>query len=205
MQTKVRVPIRRIAALACAAVAALGLWAEAGQAQLARQVVRLHVLAASDGAEDQALKLRVRDAVLAESARLLDGQGSANEAAAVLDAHRTELACAASRAVAEAGADQQVTVCLTESWFPTRRYGAVALPAGTYRALRVELDGGAGRNWWCVLFPSLCRAPVTEPAARAVGLTGPDWALLTEDGGRYAVRFRAAEGWAAVQRWLGGA
>ena len=202
MQTKVRVPIRRIAALACAAVAALGLWAEAGQAQL---VVRLHVLAASDGAEDQALKLRVRDAVLAESARLLDGQGSADGAAAVLDAHRTELACAASRAVAEAGADQQVTVCLAESWFPTRRYGAVALPAGTYRALRVELDGGAGRNWWCVLFPSLCRAPVTEPAARAVGLTGPDWALLTEDGGRYAVRFRAAEGWAAVQRWLGGA
>lgn len=205
MQTRVRVHIRRIAALACAAVAALGLWAEAGQAHLAQQVVRLHVLAASNGAEDQALKLRVRDAVLAESARLLDGQASADEAAAVLDAHRTELACAASRAVAEAGADQQVTVCLTESWFPTRRYGDIALPAGTYRALRVELDEGAGRNWWCVVFPSLCRDPVTEPAARAVGLTGPDWSLLTEDGGRYAVRFRAAEGWAAVQRWLGGA
>lgn len=199
-----QIPLRRLTALVCAVVVGLGLWAEAGQVHLAQQVVRLHILAATNGAGDQALKLRVRDAVLAESARLLDGQESAAEAAAVLDAHRPELACAASRAVAEAGADRQVTISLTESWFPTRRYGDVALPAGTYRALRVELGEGTGRNWWCVVFPSLCREPVTEPTARAVGLTAQDWSLLTEESGRYAVRFRAAEGWATVQRWLGG-
>ena len=30
------------------------------------------------------------------------------------------------------------------------------MPAGRYRALRVVLGAGAGRNWWCVLYPCLC-------------------------------------------------
>ena len=40
--------------------------------------------------------------------------------------------------------------------FPDRRYGEVEVPAGAYRAVRVVIGGGAGHNWWCVLFPSLC-------------------------------------------------
>ena len=54
--------------VACAAL--LGVWLDGAQAALSDQVVRLHVLANSDSEADQALKLRVRDRILAEAGDL---------------------------------------------------------------------------------------------------------------------------------------
>lgn len=35
-------------------------------------------------------------------------------------------------------------------------YDTFQLPAGLYEALRVTIGEGAGHNWWCVVFPTLC-------------------------------------------------
>ena len=58
---------------------------------LARSVVRLHVIAASDAPEEQAQKLLVRDAVLAYLAPLLEGADSKAEAEERLNRHLTSL------------------------------------------------------------------------------------------------------------------
>ena len=122
----------------------------------AERFVRLHVVAADDSGEAQALKLRVRDAVLAAARAMLEEVKDADEAWQVVNARRDELEVAARRRARAEGYSGTIT-CETGIFaFPDRQYGGVRVPAGDYRALRVVIGAGAGRNWWCVLYPSLC-------------------------------------------------
>ena len=65
-----------------------------------------------------------------------------------------------------------------------------------YQSLRVTIGQGAGHNWWCVIFPSLC-VPATSDgfaeAAAAGGFTDSEIRLMTQDGEGYVVKFRALE------------
>ncbi len=178
------------------------LWAEARQVRLAEKVIRLHVLANSDSAADQALKLKVRDRVLAEARPMLTGVKTAAEAEAVLSERLPALTEAARREIAEEGGSFPVTVSLTDQWFPTRTYGTAALPAGTYRSLRVVIGAGEGHNWWCVVFPALCLPAVSETSLQAAGLSGEDIALLTEESPRYVFRFKTIEWWESLKHTL---
>ena len=114
--------------------------------QLPRDVVRLHVVANSNGAEDQAVKLLVRDAVLEEAARWYQGVGSMEEASSRLCTHLQSIAGAARQVLGEQGVGYSATAQMTEMYFPTRDYGDFRLPAGRYRTLRVTLGEGAGKN-----------------------------------------------------------
>ena len=166
-----------------------GLWAEGRQQRLAAGLVRLHVLAASDEAEEQAVKLRVRDAVLRYLAPQLEGAKSADEAEAILAGKLDGVRSAAERA-AEGRA---VHVTLGDERYPTRDYAGFSLPAGRYRSLRVVLGEGKGRNWWCVVFPPVCLAAVEREAVRPV-MNPEDYALITREDG-WQIRFRLVELW----------
>ena len=129
-----------------------GTWAGARSEALSAGLIRLHVVAASDEAAEQELKLRVRDSVLAYLEPRLQGAQSAAEAA-----ERIEDELDGIRAAAEAAAEgREAAVTLGREYYPTRDYGSFALPAGRYESLRVVLGEGEGHNWWCVLYPNLC-------------------------------------------------
>ena len=146
-----------------ALAALLGARLDGAQAALADQVIRLHVLANSDSAEDQALKLQVRDRILAEAETYLTPGITRDETEELLRAHLYDLAAAGAEVVGAAGCDYPVTASLVHNyWFPTKTYTDFALPAGQYTALRIEIGEGAGQNWWCVVFPPLCLGSVTE-------------------------------------------
>lgn len=138
---------------------------------LPENILRLHVLAHSDDPADQAVKLVVRDAVLQEAQRWLEGTSSLEEANAAICPHLDSVRAAANQALARQGVPQRATVTVTDSWFPTRTYEGATLPAGVYRTLRVTIGEGCGQNWWCVVFPALCL-----PAAQQ----GDPLALLPE-------------------------
>lgn len=195
-------PWRRVLALFVACLVCTALWAEAAQAQLAEKVIRLHVLANSDTEADQTLKLQVRDKVLAQTSQLLAGQESAEGAEAILRENLEPLAQTAAQEIAAQGYDYSVTVSLEKTWFPTRRYEDVALPAGNYRALRVVIGAGEGHNWWCVVFPSLCLPAVSERAVQTVGLTHQEYALISEETQGYEIRFKAVEWWESCKHWF---
>jgi len=186
--------------LAFALTLTTGVWAAQSQSDLAGSVLRLHVLAHSDSPRDQTLKLQVRDAVLARAGQYLTGIGNRAEAEALLDSHLDELADAGAAVVADAGYSYPVRVTLADSWFPTRRYEDFALPAGVYRALRVTIGDGAGQNWWCVVFPPLCLASVTEEAVSAAvaGLSEGQVALITGQDGGYVLKFKLLEWWNSI-------
>ncbi|HHV93362.1 MAG TPA: stage II sporulation protein R [Firmicutes bacterium] len=119
-------------------------------------LIRLHVLANSDSPADQELKLKVRDAVLAETGHLLTGAATKAEAWEKLELNREVLQAAAQNVVNLAGKNYPVEVRLGEYHFPERTYGTLRVPAGDYQAVKVVIGEGRGRNWWCVLFPPLC-------------------------------------------------
>ncbi len=170
--------------------------------QLPRDVVRLHVVANSNGAEDQAVKLLVRDAVLEEAARWYQGAGSMEEASSQLCTHLQSIAGAARQVLGEQGVGYSATAQMTEMYFPTRDYGDFRLPAGRYRTLRVTLGEGAGKNWWCVVFPSLCLPAATQEEAL---LTLPERERQVVEGGQdVQVKLKAVELWESLREWLRG-
>ena len=127
------------------------------------EYVRLHVVASSDSAQDQALKLWVRDGVRAVSAALLRDCGSADAAWETVQENLPLLEGTARLFARAGGFSGKVQAQAGESEFPDRVYAGELVPAGTYRAVRVVLGEGEGHNWWCVLYPSLCVDTETPP------------------------------------------
>lgn len=196
------VPWRRVLALFVACLVCTALWAEATQVRLASQVIRLHVLANSDSEEDQALKLEVRDRVLETTSALLAGETEPQAAAVLLDQHLDDIAQTAAQEISAQGHDDRVEVLLEQTWFPTRQYQGISLPAGNYLALRVLIGAAEGHNWWCVVFPNLCLPAVSERALEASTLTPGQISLLQEEETSYVFRFKTLEFWQSLKHRL---
>jgi len=137
-----------------------------------RELVRLHVVAASDSARDQAVKLAVRDDLLGILSGRLGRLTSPDEAYEWLWRRRRLIERIAMRRLRREGLDYTARVSVGRFAFPRRVYsgpsGRLVVPRGRYRAVRVELGRAAGRNWWCVLFPPLCLLGVSPGGAAAL-------------------------------------
>ena len=171
-----------------------------GESALYDAVIRLHVVANSDSEQDQALKMVVRDAVLARASEYLAGCESRAEAEEQLQSILPELELTAARTLAERGCELPVRVVLGKEEYPTRNYESFSFPAGEYLSLRVLIGQGEGQNFWCVLFPPLCSsvASVTRERAEdefiAVGLNKQQYGIITETSdAQYKIRFRLLE------------
>ena len=126
------------------------------QEDIAEKILRFHVRANSDGEADQALKLKVRDAVGKEMGELLQDAKTAEESSRIAREHFPEIIHIAKEVIRQEGYDYPVEVKLSSVEFPVKTYGSYTFPAGTYQALEVIIGAGMGHNWWCVLYPSLC-------------------------------------------------
>ena len=178
----------------CALV--FGGWINREQQDLADQVVRLHVIANSDSTRDQAMKLAVRDRVLAKAENLYSGEATRSEALEILSHHLPELAQEGQAVVEEWGGEEQVTAQIGRCWFPTKEYENFALPAGEYTALRIVIGEGQGQNWWCVAFPPLCLGAASESveqATQAGNFTPDQAALITGEHEGYVLKFKSME------------
>lgn len=187
-----------------AAAVLWGNWALNAQRKLADQVVRLHILANSDSEADQTLKLQVRDTVLARAEELLEAAEGRGEAETMLRESLPELTVLAQRTIEENGYRYPVRAELANTVFPTREYEDFRLPAGSYLALRVVIGEGAGKNWWCVVFPPLCAQSTTDLAqtAMAAGLAEEDIRLIEETDGGYLLKFKSIEFWEWIRQKL---
>ena len=121
----------------------------------ADSIFRLHIIANSNSAEDQAVKLEVRDAVLEYEAENLDAVSAAKTREELM-AHGAELLEIIEGVLRSNGFDYGAQMLVGTFPFPDREYNGVLYPAGDYDAFRVILGDGAGENWWCVMFPPLC-------------------------------------------------
>lgn len=125
-------------------------------------VVRLHILANSDCDSDQALKLAVRDAILAGTADLFTDSQTREQAEELAAGHLEEIEAIARAEIQRQGYDYSVTARIVNRYFETRQYDNFTMPAGRYDAVQVEIGAGAGKNWWCVMFPPMCIPAASE-------------------------------------------
>jgi len=156
-------------------------WEEKGGRE--RQgIIRFRVIAASDRASDQALKLKVRDAVLDLLKPDLQDAPDGEAAAAVIKRTLPRIREVAEKTVREEGLSSPVRVSWGITDFPMKAYGPVIFPAGKYQALKIVIGDGEGKNWWCVLFPPLCYVDLTRAAN---GISGDSRDLAREDDSLY--------------------
>lgn len=168
-----------------------GLWAEREQQELSGALVRLHIVANSDSAADQAAKLRLRDEILALLTPALEGARSREEAVDII-----------TNLVPRIEALGELDVRLEDEPFPTREYATFSLPAGDYLALRVVMGEGQGHNWWCVLYPPLCTEALVSESQAAFGALGDaQKALVTQSDEGYVLKFRVVELWERLVQW----
>lgn len=150
-------------------------------------LLRLHIVADSDEVQAQAVKLKVRDAVLAQVHP---------EDKNFLESAET----AANRVLAENGMDYRAKAYYGRFYFPTKQYKNITLPAGKYYGVRLVLGRGSGKNWWCILYPPMCMVNDREMALEKDSaeilkrtLTPQSYELITAHGDKIQVRFKTVE------------
>ncbi len=137
-------------------------YVQAVSTDISNSVFRLHVIANSNSDEDQSLKYKVRDNLLEYMNNICSNCSSKEEAIELVTEHQEEFKQVALETIKNEGYSYDVKINIGNFEFPTKQYGDISLPAGYYDALRVEIGKAEGRNWWCVMFPSLCFIDVSS-------------------------------------------
>jgi stage II sporulation protein R len=145
-------------ALTAGAGCAIALAARAATPAMGGGTVELRVIGASDRPADQALKLQVRDVVLAALAPGLRQARTSAQADAYLRQCLGDVRALATAVAARGG--ETARVRLGPAPLPARRLGVLRFPATTAPALVITLGAGRGHNWWTVLFPPLALVAV---------------------------------------------
>ncbi|MBQ6922816.1 MAG: stage II sporulation protein R [Clostridia bacterium] len=121
-----------------------------------REYLRIHIRADSNDPQAQAVKYRVKDAVVEFLTPLIAECDTREKAEKMLGDNLADIEKAANETLSRYGFDYTAKASVRTEEFPTRSYGEFVLEKGFYRALILELGSGKGDNWWCVVYPPLC-------------------------------------------------
>ena len=167
---------------------------------LSDSVFRLHILANSDSEEDQNLKLLVRDNVLSYMKEISSNVSSKEEVENLMDENLDNFYSIARQTILDNGYNYDVKLEIGNFDFPTKVYGDIALPAGSYDALRIEIGEAKGANWWCVMFPTLCFVDVSSGSldddskdVLESSLNDEEFELISEDNYSFSLKFKIVE------------
>ena len=163
----------------------------ADKEKLHDELIRLHVVGASDSMEDQTIKLQVRDAIIVSLQQALEDATDIEQAKSYILEHLPQIEAAANAVLQELGSEDIAVVSFMEEAFPVRDYDTFSLPSGVYNSLRITIGDGNGKKWWCVVFPSLCfQASSTgvEDVAAGAGFSDELSNTVTRQDG-YQIRF----------------
>ncbi len=153
------------------------------------KVLRLHVIAASDSAADQNMKYAVRDELLRDGESIFRGSETVFQAEEKVGASLDFLQKSAENTLQRLGCNYPVSVVLGRTYFPTRQYESITLPAGYYNAVRVIIGEGMGKNWWCVMFPPMCLPAAVKDSPDLCDLLTEEEEKIVAGGKKYEIRF----------------
>lgn len=168
---------------------------------ISKKIIRFHVIANSNDAGDQLLKLKVRDAVLRYMNPKLEKCSNISESRKTIMDNDDSIRNVALNVIRENKYDYNVTTYLSHENFPAKSYGDISLPEWRYEAYRIVIENGKGQNWWCVMFPPLCFVDVTlsdENVKKADEkmkkvLTPDEYKIITQNDDNITMKFKAAE------------
>lgn len=165
------------------------------QEDLQDNLIRLHIIANSDGGADQAVKLKVRDAVLSKM-----HEETQNKSRGEIIKNLDEIEKTANRVLDENCLDYTASAVYGKFYFPKKEYRGMTLPSGEYYGVRIVLGNGNGHNWWCVMYPPLCvseegSAGLDEEAKELLknSLNTETYDIVTQSDKKVVVKFKAVE------------
>jgi len=178
----------------------MNIYTNAMTKSISKKVIRFHVLANSNSTEDQALKLKVRDNVVAYTKEILKNSSSLNESRDILTVNIPTIKNIAVNTLALENNYDNVEVLLTTSHFPDKSYGEFTFTEGEYEALKIIIGEGKGNNWWCVMFPPLCftdidKCTIDTDSQKLLqeNLSKNEIALLREKTNEVKIKFKLSE------------
>ncbi len=166
-------------------------------------VLRLHIIADSDEESAQKLKLQIRDAVLQKSGELFSFDDDLQSAKQKAQSSIEEIEKIAKQVIKQQGENYTVNAYIGKSYFPTRVYDEnITFPAGYYDALKIVIGKGQGKNWWCVMFPSICLGAAVKREELLESVLGEDGMRIVESDPKYEVRFWIVEKYYEIKEKL---
>ncbi len=159
--------------------------------ELKNNILRLHIIANSDSAADQQLKLLVRDEILEYTSSVFEDCSDLDAAQQSASENIDVLTAVADSVIRQNGFSYDAKVEIADAYFDTREYEDFTLPAGTYRSLIVNLGAAEGKNWWCVVFPCVCVPSATK--GELTDSVSEDAARVAKNASRYVMKFKTAE------------
>ena len=172
------------------------------QKGIAKEIIRFHVIANSDTVIDQGVKLEVKNTVVKKLQKDLVGVKTIDEARTIISKEMGEIEHTAQTVLKKKGFDYTAKVKLTDDYFPIKEYGDLVFPQGDYEALEIRIGKAKGKNWWCVLFPSLCFidstyqvVPEQSKELLKENLSQDEYESLLTGEGHVEYKFKIAEWW----------
>ncbi len=132
------------------------------QKDIAGEIIRFHVRANSDTDADQQLKLYVKEELVKYMGELLKDASDRSDAENILNENIENIENVAKGVIKEHKKEYNVKAYFEYSYFPVKVYADMTFPQGVYEAFRVDIGAAEGKNWWCVLYPSLCFADISH-------------------------------------------
>lgn len=174
---------------------------------LRANVLRLHILANSNDECDQELKLKVRDAILEKCQYVFEDSTSLEQAILSVKENIDVFSDVAKKTIVDNGYDYNVSVEFGEDFFDTRVYDDFTLPAGVYEALKIKIGAASGKNWWCVMFPSVCVYSAsdqnnTNDNNELEYSTSEQSAYVAKHSEKYVVKFKIVEIYERIKNYF---
>ncbi len=167
---------------------------------LRQNVLRLHIIANSDSVSDQNLKLKIRDEILAQTDGLFLETNNLDEAKAMVCENLLEFEKIANEIIKENGFNYTASARFGMSEFDTRYYDDFTLPAGEYQSLIITLGEGEGKNWWCVVYPTVCIPAATK--GELEDSVANESAQIAKGGKRFVMRFKTVEIYEKIKKLI---
>ena len=167
---------------------------------LRQNVLRLHIIANSDSDADQSLKLKIRDEILKETGDLFLNCNDLENAEKTVKENLNSFSDIANRVIEKNGFDYTATASFGKSDFSTRYYDDFTLPAGEYDSLIITLGEGEGKNWWCVVYPTVCISAATKGDLKDT--VKAESAQIAKGGKRYVMRFKTVEIYEKIKKYI---
>lgn len=162
--------------------------------EISDNLLRMHILANSDNACDQEIKIKVRDYVI----EYINDKNIESKSDVIKSI--TDIKNNIDNFLRENGFHYKSKILVSNSKFDTRIYSNISIPAGEYQALKIILGEGKGKNWWCVAYPPLCFTESVTGEISSKGnkllselLNHEAYNIIKNDNIEYKIKFKSIE------------
>ena len=121
-----------------------------------KQTLRLHIIAQDDSTHSQLVKMQVKDTIVNTAVSLYCRAENFDQAVQITQENLDYIQQITDNALRNLGTSYTSKCSVEQFYFDTTEYDDFTMPRGVYTALTIRLGDAGGKNWWCVVYPSLC-------------------------------------------------